>query len=242
MSSRGTLSMRPVRAPVRVVWALCGALAAGCAGTASAVELAAVGGARFNVPAATLKQIRFRHTVRQQYDFSCGSAALATLLTHHYGLPVTEQTVFEHMYLHGDQAKIRREGFSLLDMKRYLATQGLQADGFTLSLDKLAQAGLPAIVLISDKGYHHFVVVKGMLDGRILLGDPSSGTRAMTRHAFDAIWPSKLLFVIHGHGGRQVAFNGVGDWRAAPRAPLAEGLRRDALSSLTIPKHGPGDF
>lgn len=210
-------------------------------GNAAAIELPLAGGVRVDLPAASLKEIRYRTTLRQQYDFSCGSAALATLLTHHYGLPVTEQRVFEHMYLQGDQQKIRREGFSLLDMQRFLAARGLRADGFRLPLQKLLDARLPAIVLVSDKGYHHFVVVKGIGGGRVLIGDPSQGTRAMSKAAFDLIWRSKLLFVIHGYRGA-VRFNDAADWRAAPAAPVAEGVLRAGPAAPNLPKHGPGGF
>lgn len=216
------------------------ALLLGALQGASAIELPVIG-ARFNVPSSSLKEIRFRSTLRQQYDFSCGSAAVATLLTYHYGHPVSEQHVFEHMFAHGDQKKIRKEGFSLLDMQRFLAAQGFRADGFKLPLQKLVEAKLPAIVLISDKGYHHFVVIKGVADGRILVGDPSSGARAMTRAAFEAAWVGKLLFVIHGHRGT-AAFNVPAEWRAAPAAPLAVAIGRDGLGGVTMPKLGPGDF
>lgn len=207
---------------------------------AAAVELP-LAGARFNVPVSNLKQLRFAATLRQQYDFSCGSAALATLLTHHYGHPVSEQTVFEYMFVHGDQKKIRKEGFSMLDMKRFLEASGFRADGFQLPLQKLVEAGLPAIVLVSERGYHHFVVIKGVAQERILLGDPSRGARAMSRSQFEAIWVSKLLFVTHGYPGPP-RFNTQADWRAAPAAPLAAAIGRDALLPLTLPKLGPGDF
>jgi predicted double-glycine peptidase len=126
----------------------------------------------------SLKEARFKTTVRQQYDFSCGSAATATLLTYQYGYPVTEAEVFRQMYANGDQARIRKQGFSLLDMRRYLQSLGFQADGFELPLDKLFEEGLPAIVLLNDRGYRHFVVVKGLRRGRVLVGDPARGTRA----------------------------------------------------------------
>lgn len=207
---------------------------------AAALELP-FGAARYNVPAANLTQLRFGATLRQQYDFSCGSAALATLLSYHYGYPVTEQRVFEYMYLHGDRNKIRKEGFSLLDMQRFLAASGFRADGFQLPLQKLLDAKLPAIVLVAERGYHHFVVIKGMSQDRILVGDPSSGARALPRTAFEAIWVSKLLFVIHGYPG-QASFNTPADWRAAPAAPLADAIGRAALAPLTLPKLGPGDY
>ncbi len=199
------------------------------------------GGASFVVPVASLKEARFRSTVRQQYDFSCGSAALATLLSHHYDFPVTEQEIFRDMYLRGDQPRIRREGFSLLDMKRYLATRGFTADGFEQPLDQLAQAGLPAIVLVADNGYRHFVVVKGVQGQRVLLGDPAGGTRALSRQGFEAIWQNRLLFVIHSRPGKP-RFNATEDWRVAPQAVLADGILRDSLRGVTLPKLGASDF
>lgn len=210
-------------------------------GTASGAEIGVPGGLRFAVPVKSMKEMRFQATMRQQYDFSCGSAALATLLTHHYHFPVDEQTLFKEMFINGDQQKIRREGFSLLDMQRYLAQHGFQADGFTLPLQKLIDAKLPAIVLINEKGYHHFVVIKGEQDGRILLGDPSSGTRAVARERFEQVWVNKMLFVIHDAPGAP-AFNELADWRAAPRAPLGDGVSNTAQQLLTLPKFGPGDF
>ena len=208
---------------------------------ADAADLPIPGGARFNVPVKSMRELRFTSTTRQQYDFSCGSAALATLLTYHYDYPITETTAFKEMWDNGDQAKIRREGFSLLDMQRYLAKIGFKADGFTVPLQKLFDSKLPAIVLISEKGYNHFVVIKGADDGRILLGDPSSGTRSVTREHFESIWPTRLLFVIHD-APSQPQFNADFDWRAAPRAPLAEAVSRTAIDMTTLPKFGPGDF
>jgi predicted double-glycine peptidase len=198
-------------------------------------------GAEYRLTVTSLKEVRFKAVMRQQYDFSCGSAAVATLLTYHYRYPVSEKMVFEEMYRRGDQRKIRKEGFSLLDMKLFLQSRGFQADGFQLPLEKLEGARLPAIVLLADNGYRHFVVIKGIRDGRILIGDPSSGTRSMTRSAFESKWVAKLLFVVHNN--QQLAgFNQPIDWRAAPRAPVANAVSRDGLDRLAIPKLETGDF
>lgn len=215
---------------------LAGMFTASAGAHAAALELQGM-----HVPVKSIKQLRFQQTLHQQYDFSCGSAALATLLTYHYGVRVTEQQVFEQMYMHGNQAKIRAEGFSLLDMQRYLASRGMRADGFALPLHELFKAALPAIVLVTEKGYRHFVVIKGARDGRVLIGDPANGTRAMAREAFDAIWLNRLLFVIHDVPG-QPRFNAVADWRAAPRAPLADGLVPGSLADITLSKHGASAF
>lgn len=200
-----------------------------------------VGSGGVSLSINTLKNRATLTTLLQQYDFSCGSAALATLLTHHYGIPTSEQEVFEYMYMTGDQARIQKEGFSLLDMKRYLRQFGMEADGFSQALDKLTEARTPAIVLINENGYQHFVVIKGLQADRVLLGDPAKGTRAMSREQFEAAWPSRLLFVIHNRIG-QGYFNLARDWQAAPRSPLAQGLDGSAYPRGIFPKNGVGDF
>jgi predicted double-glycine peptidase len=216
-------------------------LTAAIAAPAQQAYLPGLGGVDVRMPITSLKQARMARTQIQKYDFSCGSAAVATLLTHHYDYPVTEEAVFKEMYENGDQEKIHKEGFSLLDMKRYLQARGFQADGFEQPLEKLNEARIPAIVLINSNGYHHFVVVKGVEDGRVLVGDPAQGTRAMSRKAFDESWKNGLLFVIHSHM-EKAQFNVAADWRVAPRAPLGRGIGRSSLSDITMPKLGPGDF
>ncbi len=198
-------------------------------------------GNSYYVPVTSLREARFRTTIRQQYDFSCGSAAVATLLTFQYNFPTSEQTVFANMYVNGDQAKIRAEGFSLLDMKRFLESRGFQADGYELPLSKLEEAQIPAIVLIVENGYHHFVVVKGVKGNRVLIGDPARGTRALEREHFERIWDSSLLFVIHNRTD-QARFNLASDWRVAPTGPYSIGVPRDSLFFTVMPKHGASDF
>ena len=199
------------------------------------------GGGPFHLHTLSQKAARFAATVRQQYDFSCGSAAVATLLSFHYGMPTREQAAFDEMFAHGDQARIRTEGFSLLDLKRFLATRGFEADGFELPLEKLAEAHIPAIVLIAENGFNHFVVVKGLREGRVLIGDPIGGTRVVARPRFDALWKSRLLFVIHNRQARAV-FNDIAEWNRVPRAPLASGISRNGLELLTLPRLGPNEL
>jgi predicted double-glycine peptidase len=145
------------------------------------------------------------------------------------------------MYAQGDRAKIQREGFSMLDMKQLLASLGYEADGFEQPLDQLTDGGLPAIVLVNEKGYAHFVVIKGVQADRVLLGDPAQGTRAIARSAFDAIWQNRILFVVHNRTDA-ARFNRPEDWRVATRAPLHDGLAREAAVGITLPRRGPGDF
>lgn len=196
-----------------------------------------------HVPAASIQELKFDEVVRQQYDFSCGSAALATLLTYHYDAPTDEMTAFNFMYERGDKARIAQAGFSLLDMKRYLEAYGYQADGYQANLETLEKAGIAAIALINYRGYRHFVVVKGVRNGRVLLADPALGTRLVTEEEFVSSWENGVLFIIRNKPeiGRQ-NFNTDAQWNALAYAPLGAALAPSDLAALTVNLPHLGEF
>lgn len=196
-----------------------------------------------NVTTNSLQEAKYSQVVRQQYDFSCGSAALATLLTFHYGRETEEQDAFSAMYAAGDKEKIAAAGFSLLDMKTYLESIGYIADGYQASLKTLESAAVPAIALINYRGYRHFVVVKGIVDGNVLIGDPALGIKRMSRGEFEELWDNGVLFIIKNNPeiGRQ-HFNQSDEWKLLARAPLGTALSSDSLAQLTVGLPRMGDF
>lgn len=208
------------------------ALATGLAG-AGQLRLHAFPGA-FSLPVESRNESRWHTVIRQQYDFSCGSAAVATLLSYHYATPTGEDTVFQEMYAAGDQDKIRAEGFSMLDMKRFLDRRDLQTDGFRMDLDKLAALQVPGIVLVNTRGYRHFVVVRGVEPERVLLADPAAGNVAITRSEFERIWNGVVLAA---RGRLEIArahFNLARDWDDWPHAPIQAAERQSGMSMLLL--------
>lgn len=178
---------------------------------------------------------KFDRVVRQAYDFSCGSAALATLLTYHYERPTDEQAAFRYMFERGDQQKIAQVGFSLLDMKNYLESNGYEADGYQAPLETLAEAGVPAIALINYRGYRHFVVIKGVTKDEVLLGDPSLGLRQLPINEFRKAWENGILFIIRNKPAvGQRNYNANADWSRVLRAPLWSAVDRNALEAVTV--------
>lgn len=208
---------------------------------AATIEVTPGVGSRMVLQVWSMRELKVRSVILQKYDYSCGSAAVATLLTYHYGHPITEETTFRMMFDHGNQEKIQKEGFSFLDMKRFLEAHGYPADGFQVSLDDLSQAGIPAIVLMVDNGYHHFVVVKGMRGDKVLLGDPAVGLRVVPRAQFEASWPSRVVFVIHDFPTRG-EFNTARDWSVRPTSPLGRPLSPDTLNNIVLFRPGGRDF
>lgn len=168
----------------------------------------------YNLHLTSYAEIPFRTVIHQQFDYSCGSAALATLLHFQYHKPTNEAEVFKAMYEVGDQDRIQKLGFSLLDMKKYLSSIGYQADGFRISLKEVQDAAIPAIALIQVGSYKHFVVIKGVVGDHVLIGDPALGLREYNSADFEKLW-NGIAFLIHDQPASEAdpVFNSAEDWR-----------------------------
>lgn len=229
---------KPERRRARVFPALAGLATVcailGVAETARAdVRLSNEAGGNFRVQVMSWWEIPFRSVVRQQYDFSCGSAAVATLLTYHYDRPTPEREAFAQMWKAGNQDAIREVGFSMFDMKAYLDAIGYRAEGYRLSVDQLAKFSRPSIVLLDLKGFKHFVVVKGVSGDRILVGDPMLGLNQYSHEDFAKIWNGIALTVVEAPSPGKARFNLAGDWGPWSQAPMEEGGLRVAIGDLT---------
>lgn len=178
-----------------------------------------VGGGAARLKVESFQERKFRTTIAQQYDYSCGSAALATLLTYTYGQPTSEKTVFDSMFENGNKEIIGTEGFSLLDMKRYMARRDIRAEGFKAPLAKLIEVRVPAIVLINVRGYNHFVVLEGVQDGRVLMSDPAVGVRTASVSDFQAQWNGIFFLILADVETAQSRFNSSEKWATVPKAP-----------------------
>jgi predicted double-glycine peptidase len=229
------------RSPTSLI--LLAVLLGGCtAGNLDGGTRLALGQGELTMPVRDMVSRRFLTVVRQQYDFSCGSAALATLLHYHYGDPHTEQTAFLGMWRDGDRAQIRRLGFSLLDMKRYLAARGIAADGYRVTLDQIAKARTPGIALIDTNGYKHFVVVKGLEDGRILLGDPALGLRHVPAEDFAKMW-NGILFAVNGRTQlAKASFGREAEWSLVPRGRVLAAMEPVSQQALALTRPLPGEL
>ncbi|MEC5163105.1 uncharacterized protein ACFDR9_004243 [Janthinobacterium sp. CG_23.3] len=143
-------------------------------------------------------ELKYRHIVRQAFDYSCGSAALVTILNFHLGLKVSEQQAMEGMLERGEKEKIiERRGFSLLDMKRYVAALGVEGAGFRAEIKDLLALEHPAIVPIDYAGAKHFVVLRGIRDGVVYIADPSAGNIVFSLAEFAALWDKNTLFIVY---------------------------------------------
>lgn len=148
-------------------------------------------------PVRSILEARHQNVVLQEWDSSCGAAALATLLRFQLGDPVTERSVALGMLRRTDPDRVRgRGGFSLLDMKRYAETRGFSSDGYAgLTAGQLLRLA-PAIVPIRSYGGDHFVVFRGIVRGQAVLADPAFGNRSLPFTQFESQWKGGVGFVV----------------------------------------------
>ena len=155
------------------------------------------------VPVRSVMDLREEGVVMQTYDYSCGAASMATLLTYGLDDPIDEIPVLQSVMRaanEGERAVIREKGLSLLDLQRFAEERGHMAHGFRIAVDQLGKLKRPVIAYVKPRGYEHFVVLKGIKGDRAYLADPSRGNLRMPLYQFFDMWADEngrgVVFVV----------------------------------------------
>ena len=181
---------------VMTVWCVSACAAADSLQTTQ-VPIAA-GDSRVVRRVVSFQELRQSKLVRQNWDSSCGAAALSTVLTYRFGLSVSEYAVAAVILRGADPARVRaRGGFSLLDLKRFVEHIGLEGAGYgDMTLADLAASPEPAIVPIRMRDLDHFVIFRGLRGDRVVVGDPAYGNLTLQRDLFEKYWKSRIAFYV----------------------------------------------
>jgi uncharacterized protein len=146
----------------------------------------------------SLTEFQDKNVIKQNYDYSCGSAALATLLNFYVNENLTERQVIQGLMEYGNKAMIaERRAFSLLDMKKFVNKLGYEGVGYKAEINDLISLNHPCIVPIEFLGYRHFTVFRGFSSGHIFFADPYRGNTSYTVEEFKTMWFEKVIFVIN---------------------------------------------
>ncbi len=153
----------------------------------------------------TVMELRNLYVVKQELDYSCGAAALATLMINYFGEDTSEREILDLLDIRikdlseEEIAHKKKNGFSLLDLKSVANQKGYQAAGFRLTLDQLRKLNTPVIVFVKPLGYHHFAVLRGVAGDRIYLADPTRGNLRLNSARFLEEY-SGIVFVLGKDG------------------------------------------
>jgi len=127
------------------------------------------------------KSMRDHRIVKQNLDFSCGSASLATLLNGFYGESFDEEDFLKAMD-NGDKKA------SFEDMARVLPAFGYKAQGFSSGWSQLTQLQIPVVVYLRYRNSDHFSVIRGIDSSSVWLADSSFGNRILSKDEFLEMW------------------------------------------------------
>jgi len=118
-------------------------------------------------------------TIRQVYDFSCGSAALATILTYYHRINTPEAAVVNILRQRypskDDWHKKNLEGFSFEDLMFAAWNLGFDSQAANVDLKDLESFDGPVIVRVRKPKIDHFTVLRKAKGGFYYLSDPTLG-------------------------------------------------------------------
>jgi uncharacterized protein len=137
------------------------------------------------------KDLRDKGIVKQDLDYSCGAASVATILSGYYGTDVTEKDIL--------QAMVKDGIASFSDLAAVVDVYGFKAIGVALDFQQLMELKIPAIAYLERRGVRHFSVIRGIAeDGTVLLGDPSWGNTRFSLQQFLSMWETRKTNVVNG--------------------------------------------
>lgn len=152
-------------------------------------------------------ELRDTNLVRQDYDYSCGAASLATILKFYYQQDTTEQDILNKVFeMKGLKENLTNKlDISFLDLANVAKSYGFRTIALALDFDALSELKIPAIVYIKIRNTEHFSVYKGQSSGFVYLSDPSFGNLKINRTKFidsfykrkDLLYPGKVLILVN---------------------------------------------
>jgi len=121
-------------------------------------------------------EFKNQNLIRQKYDYSCGSASLATILRYFYNLDITEKDILKEIVSDKkDRLKKSSVGLSFFELGEFAKRRGFRAVGLALDLDALKNLKIPVIIYVKIRNNAHFTVFKGIDRRYVYLADPSLG-------------------------------------------------------------------
>lgn len=144
------------------------------------------------------KELNEKDVIMQRYDYSCGAASLATLLRYYFLEDVTEQSLLNDIntiFTDEELRVIKQIGLSFLELEKISQIKGYQFASVRLNVTALKQLKGPVLVFIQPDGYKHFAILRGVVEDRVFLADPSRGNIRMTVARFLEEWHGQTLIL-----------------------------------------------
>lgn len=198
-------------------------------------------GPRIRTQVKSLNASRWEDVVRQKLDVGCGAAALATILTHYFDFPASEDEMYRALMaqaLREVGPDTREVGFNLRHIRNVALRGGLSAAAFRVAPEDLERVRIPAIARVQIHGYNHFVVFKQAIAGRVYIADPAFGNTSYRLPAFKRMWSGVLMGFVR-RGSQVPLTHDLMVREADHRVIDPEDLGRVALATPTVTAVAP---
>lgn len=148
----------------------------------------------------SMRELRAGATQIQSHEYTCGAAALATVLTS-LGKPMTEKEVLDSIFSDTIPVRMNEQGeaeippLTAADLQKGARKAGfkvvsLQAADGREALEVLAKLRPIICRIYLYEEFLHFVVVRGIDNGWVSLSDPAYGNVRVPVSQFDKVWKS----------------------------------------------------
>ena len=144
------------------------------------------------------REIRDKGVVKQGFDYSCGSGALATLMNIAFAERVREDEIIQLILEDKnptDIENITKNGYSLLDLKKVAESKGYITAMYRLQIQHLYQLKGPVLIYFEPEGEKHFAVLKTVKNNKAYLADPSRGNITVPLYRFQKEWSGVILAI-----------------------------------------------
>ncbi|NND98154.1 MAG: hypothetical protein HKN47_12575 [Pirellulaceae bacterium] len=153
----------------------------------------------FQKPVESWRERKTKHVVMQQRDYSCGAAALATLLRYYWGHNVNENMVLgviENMLTDEELLERSSEGLTMADLESAAVKMGYKASVGEIKFSKLVESKVPVILVINLGGVNHFVVLRDIVGNCAFLADPLRGNTRVSTTTLQRTWVKNAILVV----------------------------------------------
>ncbi|MBH38522.1 hypothetical protein CL658_05760 [bacterium] len=152
------------------------------------------------------QSLKFKGTVQQKEDYTCGLASLATLINLYNGKvtegelidiigknKITEQDIKKLSTKIDMKHFVEDNTITLLDLSMAATYYNFSSTGIKAPFNTLKNLKVPVIIHLKTKKLDHFSVLVGYSDAYIQLLDPSWGNITLTHSKFKKMYTGNIL-------------------------------------------------